>query len=71
MFVQWPVAACDDLESVFKFMAIEMDEHSAMGNVVWWDMAEKSAIVKIFERLIPARSVELRKSIDEFANQMV
>jgi hypothetical protein len=52
-------------------MAIEMDEHSAMGNVVWWDMAEKSAIVEIFERLIPARSVELRKSIDEFADQVV
>ena len=59
MFVQWPVAACDDFKSVFKFVTIEVDEHSAMGNVVWWDMAEKSAIVKIFERLIPARSVEL------------
>lgn len=64
MLVKWVVAACHHLETVFQFVTIQMDEHSAVGDVVRWNVTEKSSVVEILEGSVPAWPGKVGESID-------
>jgi hypothetical protein len=48
MFIQNADTARDDFESMFQFMSVEVDEVSAMGEVIGWDGSEEVTVVVVF-----------------------
>ncbi len=56
---EWIVAAGNNFEPIFDFMAIQMHEQPDMRNMVRRNVAIKSSIIEIPERRVCTRSVQM------------
>lgn len=71
MLVQRIVATGYNLETVLEFMTIHVGKQSAMGNMVWWHVAEQSAVIEVLEWEVPWGSIDVGVWVDKLTDQVV
>ena len=71
MFVEVSNAAGHHFESFFEFVAVEVDEKSAVGQMVGRNGAEEIGVVVVFVVAVDRSLVQPGEVIDHFQDQFI